>query len=129
MWQLGLDFPSDCASRVAVGPSLIEGAGDALFAYKDILSKNNEVETLICVYALAKDATSELSGDGKFAVEIGGKVWDGLKRLSYGRQANDGFDDASYNAKFKIVGDQLCLVAIRDIIKGEEILVPYGVDY
>ena len=109
---------------LTVMPSLIENAGDGLFALKKIAEG-----TKFCRYK-GKLLTQRPNRPGKYTVEgPAGMFLRGDRTSSYGPYANDRMIDHLANAKIVWEGSQAYLCATQDIFPGEEVYVSYGDDY
>ena len=117
--------------RLRVAPSTIKGAGEGLFATQDIAAQETigfyrgEVLTLREAMAL-KDRDYLMGGFGPNAHVDASKAF-----AMPGRYVNDAFDPGRLNARFDKSRKTRSarVVALRDIVEGEEIFAAYGRSY
>ena len=117
--------------RLRVAPSTIEGAGEGLFATERIAADETigfyrgEVLTLREALQL-KDRDYLMGGFGPNAHVDASKAF-----AMPGRYVNDSFDASRLNARFdkSKATRSARVVALRDIVEGEEIFASYGRSY
>lgn len=116
--------------ELEVRKSLIEGAGQGLFARKHF-----RLDELICVYRGTKLSFKELLSRSKrdyvMFISLNCHIDAASHPSVYARYVNDNFDENLLNARFvKLKHYAVALVvASRDIMEGEEIYAAYGEGY
>ena len=118
-----------------VTESQIPGAGKGLFTSLSIY--NNEIISIFKGEILSEEEAeirANKGADKYFINMLDGTILDSMKVKCFAKYANDtkGFVKANYLINSIITLDDdnnVCLVAIRDIVIGEEIFCSYGRKY
>ena len=118
--------------RVMVGASTIPKAGRGLFATRDIGEGGIVCDYTGVIVEGAEVARNDYDGEYVFEAETkGGKVYIDARNPTscWGRFINDPLDDTLVNAKVRVKGSRLFVVATTDIKPGDEVFISYGPEY